>query len=107
MTQEEHWKKAFNDLRQKIADEYVLKSVHDKTVEYYKEETARVMEAAGKIQSRREAADKLIDQMESLLFFIHDDIRSSLALDTVSRIDHTLRLIKEYQYGPQKAKGKK
>lgn len=104
MTQEEHWKKAFQDLRAQIETD-IAKQAAAMTTRHNRELDS-IKDLAGKINTRKEEAEKLIDQMESLLFFVNDDIRSSIALDTVARIDHTLRLVKEFRYGMQKAKPK-
>jgi len=109
MTQEEHWKKAYQDLRNAAAaakDRQAAehREKYDSLEKEFKAREARTVELSGKIQQKKEQADKLIDELESVLFFIHDDIRSTLALDTVIRIEHTLREIKEYRFGPKSKK---
>lgn len=92
MTQEEHWKKAYRDLQKEFGRWQNERFC--KLKKYFEDKRGKEELIVAQMNSKLEWAEKLINELESALYFTHDDIRSSLDQDTVSRIEHGLDSIK-------------
>lgn len=105
MSQAEHWIRENRRLREEFGKYRV--DQFNKLKKYFEDRKGKEDELVARIMERRDQADRLIEELESVLHFTDDDIRSSLAADTHVRICNALDKIKIYQYGPKKANSKK
>lgn len=88
MTQEDHWKKAYNDLHAKYTAEGTDRD--ERYRKLYNDLEKQYKDQISDLTQRLEKARTVIDGCELVLNFTHDDIRSSLAEDTVTRIEGAL-----------------
>lgn len=88
MTQEEHWKKAYNDLKEKYHSEGIERDERYRV--RFDSLEKRYRDDRDHIQAKQTKAEKLIASLEVVLHFTHDDIRSSIAEDTVKKIEGAL-----------------
>jgi len=105
MTQAEHWIRENRRLREEFGKYRV--DQFNKLKKYFEDKKGKQDDLVQLIVNRRDQADRLIEELERVLHFTHDDIRSSLAVDTEINIRGALDKIKVYYYGPKKAKPKR
>jgi uncharacterized coiled-coil DUF342 family protein len=92
MTQEDHWKKAYRDLKEKHDAEGTERDERYRL--RFDDLEKQYREAITTAHSLKAKANTLINELEVVLHFTHDDIRSSLAEDTVKRIEEALDKIR-------------
>lgn len=95
MSQEEHWKQAYRDECKKVAE--LRKKIDEVYIMNFKQKIDDLERENRALYRRVQERKELYNQMEETVFFVEDDIMTTLSENARSRIWKVIESIKKFR----------